>query len=170
MNRLDHAFNFCPRCATELEIRDERGTPRPSCPACGFVQYQNPAPAAAAIIFRGDRLCLVRRRFAPKAGQWTLPAGFVEFDEDVAATVVREVREETGLVVRPVALFDVLTGILPPHHPVVLVFYRVEELGGELAAGDDADEVGFYDLDGLPGEIAFASHRTVLSRLREERR
>jgi ADP-ribose pyrophosphatase YjhB (NUDIX family) len=142
---------------------------RPVCPACGYVQYLNPSPAAAAILFRQGKLCLVRRKFPPKEGQWTLPAGFQEYDEDIEECVVREVREETGLEVRLSGLFAAHTGVLPPDHPVLLVVYRASEIGGALCAGDDAAAVGFYDLDDLPGDIAFASHRKVLAALRAER-
>ena len=165
----DHAHKFCPRCKSDMERFSDNGLTRPRCPACGYVQYLNPAPAAAVILFREECLCLVRRKYRPKTGQWTLPAGFMEFDEDIEATAVREVQEETGLTVRLTGLFAVHTGILPPNHPILLVVYRAEELGGELQAGDDAADEGFYASDDLPGEIAFATHRKVLAVLRRER-
>ncbi len=172
MNTLDplrHAHRYCPRCGAGMTERLDNDRVRPACPSCGYVQYLNPSPAAAAILFRDGRLCLVRRRFPPKEGMWTLPAGFQEYDEDIEECVVREVREETGLEVRLDGLFAVHTGVLPPDHPVLLVVYRATEVGGELRAGDDAAAVGFYDLDEPPGEIAFASHRKVLAALRAER-
>ena len=172
MNSLDplrHAHRFCPRCSTPMTERLDNGRVRPVCPACGYVQYLNPSPAGAAILFREGMLCLVQRKFPPKAGQWTLPAGFQEYDEEIEECVVREVREETGLEVRLDGLFAVHTGVLPPDHPVLLVVYRAVELGGSLCAGDDAASVGFYGLDDLPGEVAFASHRKVIAALRDER-
>jgi ADP-ribose pyrophosphatase YjhB (NUDIX family) len=94
-----------------------------------------------------------------------LPTGFIEWDEDIEETAVREAREETGLEVRLTGVFAVHNGILPPDQPVVVIFYAAEELGGELRAGDDAARVGFFDLDDLPGPIAFAAHRKVLRAL-----
>lgn len=172
VTRLDpavHAYRYCPRCRTEMGRRNEGGAPRPVCPACGFVQYLSPAPGAAVILMRADRICLVRRKCPPKAGQWSLPAGFQEYNEDSAAAALREVREETGLEVRLGAVLAVHTGVLPPDRSVLVVIYRAEEIGGRLQAGDDAAEVGFYPLDQLPGPIAFAIHRSVLSELRAER-
>jgi ADP-ribose pyrophosphatase YjhB (NUDIX family) len=145
----------------------DNGRPRPSCPACGYIQYLNPAPAAAVIVRRDERICLVQRKFPPREGLWTLPAGFMEYDEEIETTAVREAKEETGLDVRLTGLFAVHTGILPPDRPVLLVVYRAEEVGGELCAGDDAAAVGFFLLDDLPGEIAFAAHRRVLAALRK---
>jgi 8-oxo-dGTP diphosphatase len=100
---------------------------------------------------------------------WTMPAGFMEFDEAIQTTAVRETREETGLDVKLQGLFAVHTGILPPNRPILLVVFRAKEVGGMLQAGDDAAEVGFFDLDDLPGKIAFATHRQVIADLRAER-
>jgi len=152
-----------------MATRSDNGLVRPACSACSYIQYLNPAPAAAAILFRDGQLCLVQRKYPPKEGLWTLPAGFQEYDEDIEECVVREVREETGLEVALDGLYAAHTGVLPPDRPVLLVVYRVRETGGSLAAGDDAAAVGFYDLDDLPGEIAFAAHRRVLAALRAER-
>jgi len=49
-----------------------------------------------------------------------------------------------------------------------VVFYRAVEVGGKLEAGDDAAEVGFFELGRWPGPIAFAAHRRVLARLEQE--
>lgn len=164
-----HVFRYCPHCRTEMSRGQEGGMPRPVCPACGFVQFLNPAPGAAAIIFEGDRVCLVRRKFAPKEGQWTLPTGFMEWDEDVHETATRECLEETGLVVRITGHFAAKSGILPPDIPVLVNFFRAEVIGGKMQAGDDAAAVGFFALDDLPGPIAFATHRMVLDELARER-
>lgn len=164
-----HAYRYCPRCRCEMAVREENGAVRPACPGCGFVQYLSPAPGAAVIVMRGDQICLVRRKYPPKAGQWSLPAGFQEYNEDNPTTAVREVREETGLTVKLGAVHAIRTGVLPPDRAVLVVVYRAEETGGQLQAADDAAEVGFYPLAELPGPIAFAIHRGVISELRAER-
>lgn len=160
-----HVHRYCPRCGAQMQRKVESGRERPTCPQCGFIQYLNPVPGAAVIIWRQGRLCLVKRKYPPKAGQWTLPTGFMEWDEDIGTTAVRETLEETGLEVRLGELFAVKTGILPPQLPVLVVFFKAEETGGRLLAGDDAAEVGFFALDELPGPIAFAAHREVLAEL-----
>lgn len=164
-----HVFRWCPHCRAEMGRRIEGGIERPVCPGCGFVQYLNPAPGAGVVLFRGDRICLVRRKFPPKQGQWCLPTGFMEWDEDVHETAAREALEETGLTVRLEGVHAVETGILPPDIPVLVVFFNAVETGGTLQAGDDADAVDFFPLDDLPQPIAFAAHRRVLARLLEER-
>jgi len=163
-----HVFKHCPHCRAGMAPRPEGGIQRPVCTGCGFVQYLNPAPGAGIVLLRGDEVCLVRRRDEPKAGQWSLPTGFMEWDESAEETAVREAREETGLEVRLNGVYAVESGVLPPDIPVLVVFYRAEETGGTLCAGDDADEVGFYRPDQPPGPVAFAAHRRVLSKLTGE--
>ena len=170
MNPLRHAYPYCPRCRAEMARTEEGGAERPWCPACGFVQYLNPAPAAAVIVWRGEQILLARRRYEPRAGLWTLPAGFLEYDEPAPQAARREALEETGLEVSIESLFAVHHGLLPPDRSVILIVYRARELGGDLQAGDDAEAVGFFDLDDLPGPIAFSAHRKVLDALRAEQR
>ena len=162
MDSLRHAYPFCPRCRAPMQARPEGGMLRPLCEQCGFVQYLNPSPATAVVLQRGEEVCLVKRGFAPKAGQWTLPAGFLEYDEDVRAGAAREVLEETGLEVRITGLRDALTGVLPPDRPVLLIVFDGEVTGGELRAGDDAADAGWFHPSALPGPIAFSTHRRIL--------
>ncbi len=156
------SFRFCPRCATPLERIDEHGTPRLACPACGWIHYRNPVPAAGVIVARGSEVLLVRRRFEPRAGDWCLPAGFMEYGETPEACAVRETREETGLAVRLVRLFGVYAGRDDPRTRAVLVLYLAERTGGRLRPGDDAVEAKWFARARLPRAIAFEAHRRAL--------
>lgn len=163
-----HIFKWCPHCRGAMQRRHEGGADRPVCPDCGFVQYLNPSPGAGIVLMRDGLVCLVKRRDPPKQGEWSLPTGFMEWDEGSEETARREAQEETGLEVEITGLHAVEAGILPPDIPVVVVFYRARETGGILEAGDDAAEVGFYPPDAPPGPVAFAAHRRVLARLATE--
>jgi ADP-ribose pyrophosphatase YjhB (NUDIX family) len=132
------------------------------------VVYENPVPAAAVVVRREGQVLLCRRCIDPYRGSWTLPAGYQEVDETIETTAVREVREETGLVVRLTALLDVMTTTDDPRKPAILVVYEAEEVEGELLPGTDADEVGFHVLEQLPEPLGFANHRRILERLRRK--
>jgi ADP-ribose pyrophosphatase YjhB (NUDIX family) len=86
------------------------------------------------------RLLLVRRANEPGRGLWSLPGGRVEPGEDDAAALVREMAEETGLVVQPGDLVGrVHRGVYE------IADYRCHVVGGALLAGDDAQDVRWCD-------------------------
>jgi ADP-ribose pyrophosphatase YjhB (NUDIX family) len=140
---------------------------RRACPECDFVHYANPTPAAGVIVMQGSAVLLVKRKFDPKAGMWTLPAGFVEAGEEVAVCAARETKEETGLEVRLTGVFNVYSAFDDPRTAVVLVIYVAERTGGELECGDDASDARFFDLERLPEGVAFRAHRAALSELKK---
>jgi 8-oxo-dGTP diphosphatase len=161
-------YKFCPRCGSPLVERVVDHRRRTVCPSCEFVHYRNPVPACGVVLVENGKVLLVKRKFDPHVGMWTLPAGFVEADEDAAGCAVREMKEETNLDIEIVRLFNVYSAFDDPRTPVVLVLYLGKRVGGDLKCGDDASDARFYDLGGLPSEIAFRAHRTALSDIRKQ--
>lgn len=162
------AYNFCPLCGSELVGRHIEHKTRMVCPSCEFVHYRNPVPASGIILVEEGKVLLVKRKFDPREGMWTLPAGFVEADEDAAACAVREMKEETNLDVEIVRLFNVYSAFDDPRTAVVLVLYLGRKTGGELECGDDASDARFFRLNDLPAEIAFLAHRWALSDIQKQ--
>jgi mutator protein MutT len=146
---------------------DDHGTLRPTCPACGYVWYRNPVPAAGVVLVEQGRVLLVKRRWDPRAGSWCLPAGFMEAGETPEQTAVRELEEETGVIAQLTGLFGVYAGFDDPRVRAVLILYAAVATGGTQRAGDDAIELAWYPLDALPDDLAFASHRQALTELIE---
>ena len=163
-------FDFCPLCGSGLVEKhlepDDRL--RMVCTSCEFIHYQNPTPAAGIILVEDGKVLLVKRKFEPRAGLWTLPAGFIESDEDVAACAVREAKEETNLDIEMIRLFNVYSAFDDPRAKVVLILYLCRKVSGELRAGDDASEAQFFDLKDLPEGIAFRAHRNALDEIKSE--
>jgi ADP-ribose pyrophosphatase YjhB (NUDIX family) len=155
-------FRYCPLCATPLEKLDDHGHRRPICPLCGWVHYRNPAPAAGVMLERRGAILLVKRKYAPRAGAWCIPAGFMEYGETPEHCAVREVEEETGLACRLTGLFGVYAGFDDPRTRAVLILYTAERIGGRLRPGDDAVETDYFPPTRLPRAIAFAAHRQAL--------
>jgi len=127
------------------------------------VFYQNPAPAAGVILIEGDEVLLVQRKFEPRIGGWTLPAGFVEYDEHVEECAVRELKEETNLDVELTGVFNAYMAMDDPRVRVLLLLYMGKRVGGEVKAGDDASDARFFPIDQLPEPIAFRAHVQALA-------
>jgi 8-oxo-dGTP diphosphatase len=165
--RKEHhcGYRFCPLCGKPLAVGHIDGRTRVACQneSCGFVFYQNPIPAAGAIIVRDEQVLLVKRAYPPRAGWWCIPAGFMEWNEHPSQTAVREVNEETGLQVKLTSFFDVYSGNDDPRTNAVLIVYLAEVIGGELKPSDDAIEVHYFNFDNLPDNIAFISNRQALA-------
>ena len=102
---MHRPHDFCPYCGSALAKTD---WPR-TCTGCGRVSYLNPAPVAVLLLPVDDGLLAVRRGINPGRGQLALPGGFIDFGETWQEGCVRELREETGVVipVEAVRLFDV---------------------------------------------------------------
>ncbi|MFQ6052633.1 MAG: NUDIX hydrolase [Candidatus Bathyarchaeia archaeon] len=97
----------------------------------------------AAVVFGDASVLLVKRGNEPSQGMWGLPGGVVELGETVEEAVVREVREETGLEVRPVRLLAVFDSIVRDgegrvRFHYVLCEHLCEVVGGALQASSDA--------------------------------
>jgi len=143
-----------------LETRILEGTVRPVCPQCGRVVYYDPKVAATAVVERAGLVLMLRRAVETGYGLWSLPGGYVDRGEVVEEAAAREVREETGLQVQ----IGKLVGLFSEEgHPVVVAAYAAVETGGKLEPGQEALELGFYPLDGLP-TLAFPRDRLILAR------
>src|ERR1700739_4065588 len=70
-----------------------------------------PLVGVGAVVVDYGRVLLVRRGTEPLKGHWSLPGGMLELGEPLAAGVVREVRDATGLLVEPVELVELLDRI-----------------------------------------------------------
>lgn len=131
--------------------------PREVCSVCGEIFYQNPLPAAAALVLDDDRrVLLVRRGVVPNKGMWCLPIGFAEMGETIAEAALRELHEEAGIEGRVRQLIDVDSSESEHYGDVLVVTFEVEKVSGAERAGDDAEDVGYFALDYLPA-LAFPS-------------
>ncbi len=108
-----------------------------------------PLVGVGAVVVDEGRVLLVRRGTEPLKGQWSLPGGLLELGESLAAAVVREVREETGLDVEPVELVELLDRIHRESEKVryhyVIADYLCRVAGGSLQAASDADAVRWVE-------------------------
>jgi 8-oxo-dGTP diphosphatase len=113
-----------------------------------------PIVGVGAIILAAEGVVLVKRRYEPLAGQWSLPGGAVEVGERLEQSIAREVEEETGLVVEVGPIVEVFDRILLDadgrvQYHFVLIDYLCRPIGGQLAAGSDVDAAVIVDPNAL---------------------
>ena len=159
-------YTFCPFCATELERTVIGGKERSRCPACEFIHWRNPGVGAAVVVFNdeGELLMVRRGPNATRAGFWSMPAGFVDYGEDVREAAARELLEETGLVAQIGDVLFVASNFHDPAKLTVGTWFAGTVTGGDLIAGDDADAVGWFPLDALP-PLAFETDEALIRTL-----
>jgi 8-oxo-dGTP diphosphatase len=160
-------YRFCPLCGTKLEPHAEHNEIRPTCPACGFIVYYNPVPAVGGVILDGDQILLVRRAFEPKAEQWSLPSGFMEYGERQIDALAREVMEETGLEVASAVQLSVEDASDDPRAHSLMISFIVTRWRGEVTAGDDASEAAWFPITDPPDDMAWRNHTRVIEKARE---
>jgi len=111
------------------------------------VSDAHPTPCAGVVCLRagkdGPEVLLIRRGKPPRLGEWSLPGGRIEWGERAEAAALRELKEETGVEAEILGLLDVVDGLFPQRH-YVLVDYAVRWTTGEPRAGDDAAAAAFW--------------------------
>jgi ADP-ribose pyrophosphatase YjhB (NUDIX family) len=104
---------------------------------------EHPRVGVGALIIKGDRILLVERGGQPLKGYWSIPGGLVDVGEKLNDAIIREVREETGLDVKPLKVIEIFERIMRDTKGVaeyhyVLIDYLCRVTGGDLKAADDA--------------------------------
>jgi len=159
-----YIFRFCPDCGEPLPHPDDppERVVAQQCTGCGAVHFRNAKPSAGAVIVRDGKVLLGRRAHEPARGHWDIPGGFLDPWEHPAAGAVREVGEETGLVVALKGVLDLIIDTYLGRHYVLTIYYLAEVIGGQERAGDDLGELRWCGPDELPDTFAFDNCRQAL--------
>jgi ADP-ribose pyrophosphatase YjhB (NUDIX family) len=160
---MDAGKRYCPWCGKPLSRKLDDDRDRLYCESERRFLYENPVPAATAVIFDGEGgILLVLRNREPAAGEWALPGGFVENGESPGEAAARELEEETGLRATGPELIDVIYQESLFYGTCLLIIgYRFAGFSGDIKPGDDADDARFFPVDELP-PLAFESHRRLV--------
>jgi 8-oxo-dGTP diphosphatase len=113
-----------------------------------------PMIGVGAVILHNGKILLEKRKNDPGKGKWSIPGGLVELGERVEETVVREVKEETGLDVEKPEHVDVVDNVSfdedsKVKYHFVIIDYFVKLVGGTLSAASDAEELEWVTLDNV---------------------
>jgi len=113
--------------------------------------YATPKLDVRGAVFRDEQILLVRER---SDGKWTLPGGWIDVNESPSESIAKEVKEESGFVVKATKLVAIQDRRKHAHPPmffhVYKLFFLCELLGGKASNSLETDGVGFYPENGLP--------------------
>ncbi|MBV9915160.1 MAG: NAD(+) diphosphatase [Solirubrobacterales bacterium] len=140
---------FCSTCGTNTVI-EEAGHSR-RCPRCGAHHFPRTDPVVIMTVEHERRLLLGRRAGWP-AGRCSVLAGFISPGESAEEAVIREVREESGIIAREPCY--VTSQPWPFPSSLMLGFDAVSDGGDPAPADDELDEVGWFSLDAVCDAVA----------------
>lgn len=144
----DRNHQFCGRCATPTISKTNEHAK--DCPQCGLVFYPRLSPAMIVAITRDKQLLLAHAHRQPP-GFYSVLAGFVEPGETLEESVLREVQEEVGILVKNIRYF----GSQPwPFPDSLMIAFTAEYAAGELQPDPtEIADVGWYAAEQLPALI-----------------
>lgn len=129
-------------------------------------KYPRPAVTADAVVITQNeprKVLLIERGGEPFKGCWAFPGGFMNMDETLEECVVRELKEETGLVVtevKPIGSYSRVDRD-PRGRTITIAYLIVVEEELPVKGQDDAKQAKWWPLNKLP-ELAF-DHSKILN-------
>ncbi len=133
------------------------------CPICG--RFENRGVSIDAVIIKDSKILLIKRGSQPYKGFWGTPGGYVDWDESAQDAVIREVKEETGLIVTNTSLVGVYSD--PTRHPkqTINIVFCAEVADGEAAPSDDATDAKWFPINAIPDNLAFDHKQNITAAL-----
>jgi len=147
------------------QIPDGDDLERLVCGHCGFIHYENPKIVAGAVVTWGDKILLCKRAIDPRAGYWTIPAGYMELGETPAEGAVREAVEEANARIK---IIDLLAIYTIKRLSQVQMMFRAELIDDQISPGKESLDVGLFDRAEIPyDDLAFPSVHWVLDQSKQ---
>ena len=150
-------YLFCPRCSKRITKKSESLY---ICNSCDFHLYENPRPTNGLIAENEkSEILLVKRKDDPKKGYWDVPGGFVDPEESLEESFVREIKEELGVEPKNLSYFMstpdryLYKGV---NYYTLCFLFTGKVNTRKITVNDEITEVNFFPKDKIPYErIAF---------------
>lgn len=159
MSEIDN-YIYCPRCKNELILKKMEKTKVKACDNCGFIFWNNPKPTTSMLIHDDGKTLMIQRAKDPFRDYWVLPGGFVKADESPQKTILRELKEETGIDGNIEGIVGVyLIENDPRGIHIDIIFHGIGSGVIQLSKEDKAWK--YFSKDKLPEKIAY-KHRDAI--------
>ncbi|MDL2227355.1 NUDIX hydrolase [Odoribacter sp. OttesenSCG-928-L07] len=136
-------------------------------------EYPHPAVAADCIVFAFDGknifLLLIERGNEPYKGCWAFPGGFMNIDETAHDAAIRELKEETGLVIKKIQQLGAFTDVDrdPRERVISIAFYSlIKNKSDNICGSDDAAKAKWFNIKDIP-KLAF-DHQLILNKAKNK--
>lgn len=159
---------YCLRCGSRCELLSSDGKKRLTCRKCGFIYYKNPSPGVVVLVIEDDKVLLGKR--SPElfeGGKWSLPGGFIEFEEDFLSAAHREVKEETGISIQIISIISVVSNFLAPDLHTLVMVLLARRIAGPVEPGEEMVELKWFPLSGPLPAMAFEADEHIIKRFHE---
>jgi 8-oxo-dGTP diphosphatase len=133
------------------------------------MDFKQPIIGIGAVVIHDNQVLLVKRANPPKQGLWCIPGGKVEFGENLQQAAEREIKEETGVVIKattPVYVFDLIED---EKRHYVIVDLLADYISGTPKASDDADDAKWFSLQDIDQPNIDLETKRLLRKLIEQR-
>jgi len=157
---MDYESKYCKNCGEGLYSNSDKLKACIGVEGCYWIDFENPIPTAVTLVPIRGGILTIRRGIEPAKGRLGLPGGFIEKREQPYDGAKREVLEETGAIIE----IERLIYEKNPNPQIlnnIVHGYVGRYLGGELRAGDDAEEVVILPVKSLE-ELCFTSHQEIV--------
>ncbi|TCP20790.1 ADP-ribose pyrophosphatase YjhB (NUDIX family) [Scopulibacillus darangshiensis] len=113
--------------------------------------YQTPKIDVRGAIYKDNKILLVKEK---NDGRWALPGGWADIDTSLSEAIIKEAKEEAGLVVLPkriISIFDYKKHAAKPlPYGVYKIFVECELIKGSFKNNIETSESGFFEPESLP--------------------
>ena len=121
-----------------------------------------PVLSVDAVIIQNQQILFAKRNIEPYKDYWCLPGGRMDIGETCENAVVREAREETGLICTVEKLLGVYSGPgRDPRGHTVSIGYLLKPVGGKLTGNFESSELKFFPLPEIPKDLGF-DHQSIV--------
>ncbi len=125
------------------------------CEQCGYIQYDNPKIVVGVVATWKSKILLCKRAIEPRTDYWTLPAGYLELNENTEDGAKREAKEEAGADLKLNSLLAVYN---IQRLSQVQIIYKACLLNDTIAPGIESKSVKLFSINDIPWEsLAFPS-------------
>lgn len=160
---------YCKRCGHICNKFIDGSIARFSCPECGFIYYQNPFPCISTLVVDElNRVLLgLRAKESIYSNKWCLPCGFIEYEETYIKAAIRETQEETGILIQPQGIINVVSNKLDNGINSIVIVILAKPVTTSITPGDDIDEASWFDINSNLPELAFDADLYIINKYKK---